>query len=419
MRPAARDAHAHAHELGQRVGVGGDVLGLAQVESPARAAPVAVDGRAVEHQQRIHQVARERAGDLARVGGEDVVPHFGVQVGHAAAQAGGLGLGAQHLAEDGLALRTVGPRHHVEVVAAFAAAGDLVDFQAHAVGHDRAGVVAQRGHRAHQAGFLLAGGALHVLADDDRQAVGLQELREVADAVGLVQEGPHQHAVQAHAPEVAGLDLGVLMQDPSHADRLGAVRAAVGQAQLAPAARQAEPGLRPGVKSGQPLHAPARPFQLDRGKAMAHRFHHAHDHVLEVVDGVAQQRLHHRRGLLFGPAGVARRLDGPVQPQHRARALVELAAQVCVAVVHVVEQLVLREDVALVGLAQDARGFGGRESVELALDHAVRERGHAGRLRLAQQAGIEGVAVLVDDAHGGPRGVTRGYAGLGGSTADS
>lgn len=144
-----------------------------------------------------------------------------------------------------------------------------------------------------------------------------------------------------------GLD--VLVHDPTHGRERCPVARAVAQANLPAHLIELEPRLRPQMELRNPLGADALPFQLDGRKAVADAIHCAEDDIFQVIDGVAKDVFHRGRSLFFSAARVGRRLDVPIHAQRCSLALVVLAAQVRVALEHVFDELVLRQDIAQVG----------------------------------------------------------------------
>jgi hypothetical protein len=85
---------------------------------------------------------------------------------------------------------------------------------------------------------------------------------------------------------------------------------------------------------------------------VADAIHQRQKEVLDRVGGVVEHFFEPLGVLLLGGAGVARRLDGPVQAEDGQLALGDLGVEVGVALFHVRKKAVLGDEVAVVGVAQ-------------------------------------------------------------------
>jgi hypothetical protein len=100
------------------------------------------------------------------------------------------------------------------------------------------------------------------------------------------------------------------------------------------------------------------PFDLQRGEPVPDAVGQVQDEVLVAAQGV--ELLAHRVRQLGGlGVALAGGQDAPVQGEQRPAAFGQLREDVLVAVLDVAEELVLRKDVTLVRVGQDARELGG------------------------------------------------------------
>ena len=191
LRPLHRDLHTDIHQLRQSLGVGRHVLGLAHIQPENRAAPHAIRRQAIERGQRVQQVPRDRATHLLDVAVAQIFSHLVVHVAQGIGAALAIGTACQRAAQDHLGLGALAPVEH-QLKSLGVARGRVQKIQLHARRDDACRVVANAHQRPQQRHLLLFAGAAGVFADANRDAVDLQKLSQVADAVVLEQVGPHQ-----------------------------------------------------------------------------------------------------------------------------------------------------------------------------------------------------------------------------------
>ncbi|MNR05935.1 hypothetical protein D3C85_1219870 [compost metagenome] len=170
---------------------------------------------------------------------------------------------------------------------------------------------------------------------------------------------------------------------------------AVAAMQLEPALRTVQDRLRQPV-AADPL--PAVVLQAD--KALADRIGDVEHHVLEVVQALHQAKQGAGSFLLAG-AGVVRRDDVPVQAEHGAAPLAHLGHDVAVLLLHVFEQLVLANDVALFGSIQELGQLGRGQSAGRVAANLMVQAGEMGGLGFADLGQSDRLAVRAEDAGSG------------------
>ena len=171
------------------------------------------------------------------------------------------------------------------------------------------------------------------------------------------------------------------------------------QPQLLPIAPvQLKPALRPvRDRLRQPVTLHAVPLDLQAHKALADGVGHVKQHVLKVRH-LLQQFVQLRGGLQLGAARrLLRRHHLPLQ-QAGAAALVQLAGNVAVLLLHVLEQLELRCHIAGLGRVEDARQLARRQPARRVRLQLALQRRQVRRLRRLHVGHLHGLPVGPEDA---------------------
>ena len=379
MRPAGGNLH-HRRQRGKRLREGGDVLGLAGIESEPRQQARIADA-AVQRRERREELARQRGRHLHGVGNHQIAAHPVMDASEGVGAAVSLRLRGQRTAENGLA--------HAEFAARNQRARQILrrrrgrlEQDVHALRNDARRVLPERPQRVEQGAPVLLTAAGRVLAEPERQAVDLHVAdvrlqRETADQVR-----PRHRAEQPAARQPARTRA-VRMDDPAEGPQILAVGRAVPQAEPVPVlAQNLKPALGTEVEGSRKMQAvPVLPFDFAGGEAVSDAVRHVHQQVLEAAEGV--DLFPDRRRDRRGPRVVgAARQNFPIQREQRAFALAHFRGEVFAAVFHIREQRVLFDDVALIRKLKDVPQTLRRQSVRQVHLRFERHRARAFALRL-------------------------------------
>ncbi|MNG02852.1 hypothetical protein D3C84_858970 [compost metagenome] len=123
-------------------------------------------------------------------------------------------------------------------------------------------------------------------------------------------------------------------------------------------------------------------------------------HLFEVVQALQNAEQCCGSFLLFR-AGVVRRHDVPIQLLHRVPALAHLGHDVAILFLHVLEQLVLADDVALFGRIEQLSQLGWGQTTGWMARHLVVQASDVGGLRFADLGQLDRLSVRAEDTGSG------------------
>ena len=241
------------------------------------------------------------------------------------------------------------------------------------------------------------GSAAGILTHAHGDTVDLQKLGKVTHAVVLEQVWPHQHAEKRRAFQVPAFGA-VRVGNPAEGLQGLATSRAAQADLLALAPRELEPALRAVINvARQPCAGRVLPLDLLADKALADRVGGIEQHLLKVIQAL-QQAVQLGGGFLLGSGRVVWRHDVPLKPGDRAAALGHLRHDVAVFLFHVLEQLELRDHVALLCAVENAGQLGWREPTGRVTAHFVVQAGQVRGLRFTQLLDAHRLAVWAEDA---------------------